>query len=89
VLVRALTPADLPSVRAIVAGLPGSKDRVEHEAVAMGFTTLLVVSGTRYRDIGYPFWTRRYGPPVRVDVDPWGPGFERAVWRQDLGVAKN
>ncbi len=64
-------------------------DRVEHEATALGFTTLFAVSGARYREIGSPFWTRRYGPPFRVDADYWGPGLERWVWRHELAPAKN
>jgi N-acetylglutamate synthase-like GNAT family acetyltransferase len=63
-------------------------ERLETDAAALGFATLLIVSGSRYREIGYPFWTRRYGEPA-IDADYWGPGFERAVWRHRLAAAQN
>ncbi len=63
-------------------------DRLEAEAAALGFATMRIVSGARYREVGYPFWTRRYGEPV-IDVDYWGPGFERAVWRHRLTATEN
>ena len=40
-------------------------DDVESAARERGFTDLLAVSGVRHKEIGYPFWNRRYGPPVR------------------------
>jgi GNAT superfamily N-acetyltransferase len=59
-------------------------DVIEAVAVERGYTDLLAVSGTRHRDIGYPFWNTRYGPPVRVDADYWAEGAERVVWRLGL-----
>ena len=49
-----------------------------------GFASLLVVSGSRNRDTGYPFWRRQYGEPVRWDADYFGPGQERVVWRASV-----
>jgi GNAT superfamily N-acetyltransferase len=63
-------------------------ERIEADATALGFTTLLIVSGSRYREIGYPFWIRRYGEPA-IDADFWGPGFDRAVWRHQLATPEN
>ncbi len=63
-------------------------EHVEAMAVEMGFTTLLVVSGSRNRESGYPFWRRRYGDPVRRDEDYWAPGAERVVWRLDLTATR-
>jgi putative acetyltransferase len=57
---------------------------LENAARGDGFTTLLVVSGSRNREDGYPFWRRRYGEPVHVDADHFGPGQERVVWRMPL-----
>jgi len=61
-------------------------DRIEALAVEMGFTTLLIVSGARNRETGYPFWQRRYGDPIRRDDDYWAPGAERVVWRMELSA---
>lgn len=60
-------------------------DEAETRAQAQAFTTLLVVSGARNRESGYPFWRRRYGEPVRWDEDYFAPGAERVVWRHALG----
>ena len=57
---------------------------VHQYAREMGFRTLLVVSGARNRERGYPFWRRRYGEPVRWDADYFAAGAERVVWRAEL-----
>lgn len=57
---------------------------IEATAARMGFTILLVVSGSRNREGGYPFWRRRYGEPFRWDDDYFGAGQERVVWRWAL-----
>lgn len=64
----------------------GHSLRLEIEATAaqMGFTTLLVVTGSRNRDRGYASWPRRYGSPLQWDEDYFGPGHERVVWRWPL-----
>lgn len=59
-------------------------DEVERRARERGFGTLLIVSGSRNRSHGYPFWQKRYGVPFRWDEDYFGPGAERVVWRHDL-----
>jgi GNAT superfamily N-acetyltransferase len=59
-------------------------ETVEQVARQRGFSTLLVVSGSRNRESGYPFWQARYGDPMRVDQDYFGPGAERVVWRSQL-----
>jgi L-amino acid N-acyltransferase YncA len=59
-------------------------DEAEALATAIGFTTLLVVSGSRNRESGYPFWRRRYGNHVRYDAEYFGAGQERVVWRVRL-----
>jgi GNAT superfamily N-acetyltransferase len=59
-------------------------DEVEARASALGFATLLAVSGSRNRESGYPFWRRRYGEPWRWDEDYFAPGAERVVWRHRL-----
>ena len=61
-------------------------DALENRSRELGFTVLLVVSGSRNRESGYPFWRRRYGEPMRWDDDYFGPGEERVVWRCRLGV---
>lgn len=62
---------------------------VETIATEMGFTTVLVVSGSRNRESGYPFWRRRYGEPFRWDDDYFGAGHERVVWRWSLAARRS
>ncbi len=57
---------------------------LERRAAEAGFTALIVVSGSRNRESGYPFWHRRYGAAVRWDDDYFGPGQVRVVWRREL-----
>ena len=59
-------------------------DDIERVAAAQGITDILAVSGPRHREIGYPFWNRRYGAFYRVDPDHWGEGHDRVVWRMSL-----
>jgi GNAT superfamily N-acetyltransferase len=61
---------------------------VEERVAALGYQTLVVVSGSRNREFGYPFWHRRYGEPARWDDDHFGVGAERVVWRRPLGGGK-
>lgn len=56
---------------------------IERTACELGYTTLLVVSGSRNRD-AYPFWLGRYGEPSRCDKNYFGLGEERTVWRWQL-----
>ncbi len=56
-------------------------DVIESVARDRGYTDLLAVSGVRHKEIGYPFWNRRYGAPMRVDADYWAEGAERIVWK--------
>ena len=46
---------------------------IERTAREVGYTTLLVVSGSRNRD-GYPFWLGRYGEPGLCDKNYFGLG---------------
>ena len=58
-------------------------ETVERIACQRGFSTLLIVSGSRNRD-SYPLWRARYGAPLRVDENYFGPGAERVVWRSRI-----
>ncbi|HUQ39531.1 MAG TPA: GNAT family N-acetyltransferase [Acidimicrobiales bacterium] len=59
-------------------------DHLEGVAREMGFTRLVIESGSIHRETGYPFWRRRYGEPFLVSPDHWGPGVERVAWRTSL-----
>lgn len=59
-------------------------NEIETQAKNHGFTRLIVVSGSRNRESGYPFWHRRYGQPARVDPDFFGAGQERVVWSKPI-----
>jgi GNAT superfamily N-acetyltransferase len=58
--------------------------QVEALATEQGFTDLLVVSGSRHRESGYPFWRHRYDEPFLRQPDRWGPGEELVAWRHRL-----
>jgi ribosomal protein S18 acetylase RimI-like enzyme len=60
------------------------KKIVQHD----GYTKVIIVSGSRNREFGYPFWQGRYGNPARFDKDFWGPDNERVVWAKDLGSSR-
>jgi predicted N-acetyltransferase YhbS len=55
-------------------------ETLESRFEQFGKDRIVVVSGSRNRSHGYPFWTKRYGPIVQCDKDYFGPGTERAVW---------
>lgn len=59
-------------------------ERVEQTAADLGYDELLIVSGSRNSEAGYPFWRKRYGEPLRIDEDYFGPGAERVVWAAEL-----
>lgn len=61
-------------------------DAIERMAADEGCTHLIVVSGSRNRAYGYPFWTKRYGPPLRRDENFFAPGAERVVWKVRLNA---
>jgi GNAT superfamily N-acetyltransferase len=51
-------------------------DAAEQQARSRGLCELVVHSGPRYRESGWPFWTARYGPPSiehaeRGDTAEW------------------
>jgi GNAT superfamily N-acetyltransferase len=59
-------------------------DGLEHIAREAGFTEVLVNSGPRYQESGWPFWDKRYGEPVAIQRDLYGPGGDAPVWRGSL-----
>lgn len=60
-------------------------NKLELTAIEQGNTKLIIVSGSRNREFGYPFWEKRYGKPARLDKEYWGLGNERVVWTKQLG----
>ena len=61
---------------------------IEDQALQQGNTELLVNSGPRYRDTGWPFWTKLYGKPVGTAVGFYGPGGDAMIWRKSLVETK-
>ncbi len=61
-------------------------DELEAMATDLGYTRLIVVSGSRNRETGYAFWNKRYGKPARYDEDFYGEGQERVVWTKELST---
>lgn len=66
------------------AGITLAK-HIEDIATQEGHTELLVNSGPRYRNTGWPFWTKLYGQPAGVAVGFYGPGGDAMVWHKLLG----
>ncbi|HVQ43933.1 MAG TPA: GNAT family N-acetyltransferase [Candidatus Saccharimonadia bacterium] len=82
-------PAEL--VNAYVAGTWRGRgvgralaERLEQRAKDLGFTKLIVVSGSRNRESGYGFWNERFGEPIFLDRDFYGPGQEKIAWAKSL-----
>ncbi len=69
------------------AGITLAK-HIENLATQQGYTELLVNSGPRYKNTGWPFWTKLYGQPSGVAVGLYGPGGDAMVWRKSLGQAE-
>jgi GNAT superfamily N-acetyltransferase len=57
---------------------------VEDAARQNGFTEIVVNSGPRYRETGWPFWIKRYGSAIGKADDYYGPGIHAPVWRKIL-----
>lgn len=58
--------------------------KAEITAKANGHTELIVNSGPRYEQSGWPFWTKTFGDPVAIQRDLYGPGRDAPVWRKEL-----
>lgn len=63
--------------RALVSAL-------EDESRTQGFEELLLNSGPRYKETGWPFWKKTYGEPVGVLKNHYGPGNDAPVWRKSI-----
>lgn len=61
---------------------------IEDLAIQQGYTELLVNSGPRYKDTGWPFWTKLYGEPAGTAIGFYGPGGDALVWRKSLTEEK-
>lgn len=59
-------------------------DTAERIAQESGFTELVINSGRRYKESGWPFWQKMYGEPYCVDEDYYGKGAAALVWRKVL-----
>lgn len=59
-------------------------DAVESDASASGYTEVVLNSGPRYAETAHGFYTKRYGEPVAVSRDHYGPGRHAPVWRKEL-----
>ena len=56
--------------------------RIEDEIRNGGHEEFLLNSGPRYRETGWPFWTKMLGAPVGTMKDFYGPGNDAPVWRK-------
>lgn len=57
---------------------------IEAAAKGEGYKELLLNSGPRYKDTAWEFYNKRFGQPVGVLTDFYGPGFSAPVWRKPL-----
>ncbi len=55
---------------------------IESEVQNRGYKEILLNSGLRYEDTGWPFWRKLYGEPVGEMKDFYGAGFHAKVWRK-------
>jgi GNAT superfamily N-acetyltransferase len=49
-----------------------------------GITEIVVNSGPRYQESGWPFWNKHFGNPVAVQKDHYGPGCDAPIWHKQL-----
>lgn len=61
---------------------------IEQIGAQAGHTELVVNSGPRYADTGWPFWTKLYGKPIGVAPGLYGLGGDAVVWRKSLNGVK-
>jgi predicted N-acetyltransferase YhbS len=54
------------------------------KAKELGYTEVLIVSGSRYSKSGWPFHTAKYGEPIATFKDYFGPGSTAKVWCKNL-----
>ena len=57
---------------------------IEEETYNRGYEEVLLNSGPRYKETGWPFWNKTLGPSVGVLKDFYGPTFDAPVWRKVL-----
>lgn len=57
---------------------------LEDESRKQGFEELVLNSGPRYKETGWPFWRKIYGEPVGILKDHYGPTFDAPVWRKSI-----
>lgn len=63
--------------------------QLEALAIARSYTELVVNSGPRYSDTGWPFWIRRFGQPLTIMKDFYGPGGDTPFWSKILSTEDN
>lgn len=57
---------------------------LEAHARQLAFDEIIVNSGPRYKETGWPFWIASYGDPVGVAKELYGPGGDAMVWHKEL-----
>lgn len=57
---------------------------LESHVRQLAFEEIVVNSGPRYMETGWPFWTASYGDPVGVITELYGPGGDAMVWYKEL-----
>jgi len=61
---------------------------LESHARQLAFEEIVVNSGPRYKDSGWPFWTAVYGAPTGTAYGLYGPSGDAPVWRKELSGQK-
>ncbi len=57
---------------------------IEEESRNRGFEEVLLNSGPRYKDTGWPFWDKVFGKSVGILKNFYGLGNDAPVWRKPL-----
>lgn len=73
-----------PKARGIGVGKALVHDIVHRHSKRQQYEDVVVMSGPRYRETGWPFWTSQFGPPVTTLRDAFGPGKDAPVWRKEI-----
>lgn len=60
-------------------------NKIEEEARSSGAKEIIVSSNQKFKERGWPFWTKNFGEPVHVYRDYWKqPDTDVAVWRKNI-----
>jgi GNAT superfamily N-acetyltransferase len=63
-------------------------EQLEHKALSENRSEIVLVSGPRFKESGWPFWRHLYGEPVGVAKNYFEGAYDGMVWRKSLTDTK-